>query len=102
MERKGGGRMKCPKCDGTGDARYSNGIFAWVSNCDQCGGSGIIEPLTEQEYLQSCNTEQLADVFFDYRYINATPQQQLWLSANNVIQNQKIAPGFKKKLDCRR
>ena len=39
-------------------------------------------PMTEQEYIQTCNTEQLADVFFDYRYINATPQQQLWLSAN--------------------
>lgn len=39
-------------------------------------------PMTEQEYLQTCTTEQLADVFFDYRYVNATPRQQLWLSAN--------------------
>ena len=40
------------------------------------------KPMTEQEWLQTATTEQLADVFFDYRYINATPQQQLWLSAN--------------------
>ena len=40
------------------------------------------KPMTEEEHLKSCNTEQLADVFFEYRYINATPQQQLWLSAN--------------------
>ena len=40
------------------------------------------KPMTNEEYIHSLNTEQLADVFFDYRYINATPQQQLWLSAN--------------------
>lgn len=40
------------------------------------------EPMTTKEWLHTLNTEQLADVFFDYRYINATPQQQLWLSAN--------------------
>ena len=37
---------------------------------------------TNKEWIQSATTEQLADVFFEYRYINATPQQQLWLSAN--------------------
>ena len=37
---------------------------------------------TNKEWLQTATTEQVADVFFEYRYINATPQQQLWLSAN--------------------
>ena len=39
-------------------------------------------PMTEQEYLQTCTTEQLADVFFEYRYVNATPRQKLWMSAS--------------------
>ena len=37
---------------------------------------------TNEDWIKQSTTEQLADVFFDYRYINATPQQQLWLSAN--------------------
>ena len=58
-----------------------------MAKCPICGGTGntkniIGKPLTEQEYLQSCNTEQLADVFFDYRYANATPRQKLWMSAS--------------------
>lgn len=73
--------MKCPRCNGDGSVPYhiADDLFD-ETNCPLCGGSG--EVMTEQEYLQTCNTEQLADVFFEYRYINATPQQQLWLSAN--------------------
>lgn len=40
------------------------------------------KPMTEQEYLQTCNTEQLADVFFEYRYAYSTPRQKLWMSAS--------------------
>ena len=40
------------------------------------------EPMTNEEWLRSATTEQLADAFFDYRYINATPRQRLWLSAS--------------------
>ena len=74
--------MKCPKCDGRGKTTEYDGLrkFWCDYKCEMCNGTG--EVLTEQEYLQTCNTEQLADVFFDYRYVNATPQQQLWLSAN--------------------
>ena len=38
--------------------------------------------MTNEEYLKSCDTEQLADVFFEYRYVNATPRQKLWMSAS--------------------
>lgn len=40
------------------------------------------KPMTNEQWLHTATTEQLADLFLDYRYINATPQQQLWLSAN--------------------
>lgn len=69
-------KIKCDSCkfvDGCVD-------YGW-SECKKFTQKPS-EPMTEQEYLQTCTTEQLADVFFEYRYINATPQQQLWLSAN--------------------
>ena len=54
--------MKCPNCGGTGD--IGNGM--WM--CCECQGTGFIEdekpskPMTEQEYLQTCSTEQLVHV----------------------------------------
>ena len=92
--------MICPKCNGNGSIPYpidyEQGLFD-ETNCDLCGGSG--EVMTEQEYLQSCNTEQLADVFFEYRYINATPQQQLWLSANEDFVKGGIVKWLKQPKD---
>ena len=67
---------------------------------DKCGGTGFFcemkmgdvctlgspcphqKPLTNEEYIHSLNTEQLANVFFEYRYVNATPRQKLWMSAS--------------------
>ena len=92
MEQKGGGRMKCQKCDGRGTVQepiYNKShtlIKNWKTvKCDVCGGCGefdAFKPMTNEEYLRSLNTEQLADVFFDYRYANATPRQKLWMSAS--------------------
>lgn len=70
--------MKCPKC-GYEQAIYDDVNEWW--HCPQCHGSGEVQ-MTEQEYLQTCNTEQLANVFFEYRYANATPRQKLWMSAS--------------------
>ena len=53
--------MKCPKCNGTGEANMSNGMFAWKVECDECCGGGVVAPLTEEEYIQSCDTEKLAE-----------------------------------------
>ena len=58
-------------------------------------GCGYYVPLTEQEYLQTCNTEQLADAFYDFRYINATKQQQLWMSANEEFVKNGIVEWLK-------
>ena len=74
----------CPKCNGRGTVGYYHIDHFVDIECDSCNGSGEVSEvkMTNEEYLRSCTTEQLADVFFDYRYINATPQQQLWMSAN--------------------
>lgn len=91
--------MKCKHCDGDGvivDVEYGH---AGKYMCDYCWGTGVVEPLTEQEYLQTCDTEQLANVFFEYRYINATPQQQLWLSANEDFVKGGIVEWLKQPKD---
>lgn len=49
--------MKCPNCNGV--------PYDEVWTCDVCDGKGIVEPLTEQEYLQTCTTEQLAEWLAD-------------------------------------
>ena len=81
--------FQCPKC---GEITYMNNIgslfdhdYAWYRiECPKCGyfadggtdpqkakemfvkGMGDIpKPLTEQEYIQSCNTEQLAEEIYE-------------------------------------
>lgn len=56
--------MRCYRCNGSGVD--DDNIL-----CYRCGGKGEIE-LTEQEYLQSCNTEQLADVIADFYLLGYT------------------------------
>lgn len=64
--------MKCPNCGGTGVIHFRN-IHVL---CGKCQGIGFIddEPkpkkqseklMTEQEYIQTCTTEQLAEVLAD-------------------------------------
>lgn len=54
---------RCPNCNGKGF--YS---VDWQKfRCDVCKGSGK-KPMTEQEYIQTCTTEQLADELADVCY----------------------------------
>ena len=62
--------MKCPNCDGSGivnEPIYNKShtlIKNWaIKKCDMCNGSGeyIGEPQTNEEYLKSLDTEQLAE-----------------------------------------
>ena len=96
--------MKCPVCDGTGTSNTCvNGTF---KPCTFCDGTGEVKdnlcetcgticpfddehlecdnytPLTNEGWLRTATTEQLANVFFEYRYANATPRQKLWMSAS--------------------
>ena len=51
----------CPKCNGRGKTTEYDGLrkFWCDYKCEMCNGTG--EVLTEQEYIQTCNTEQLAE-----------------------------------------
>lgn len=50
--------MKCPKCGGTGEMQICEMGFIGKDECDKCHGKGY---LTNEEYLRSCDTEQLAE-----------------------------------------
>ena len=54
--------MKCKHCNGTGTTNcYINGTFV---DCPYCGGTGEMEmEMTNEEWIKSANTEQLAIVF---------------------------------------
>lgn len=65
--------MKCPKCNGRGmigktvpNILVGKGYIFADYECDQCNGSGEVsadEPMTNEEWLKQCTTEQLAEWF---------------------------------------
>lgn len=60
--------MICPKCDGRGKTTEYDGLrkFWCDYKCEVCNGTG--EVMTEQEWLQTCDAEQLADFIADVCY----------------------------------
>lgn len=64
--------MKCKHCNGDGFIIEVNHGYADKYMCDHCLGTGIIEPMTNEEYLKSCNTEQLADIIADFYLLGFT------------------------------
>ena len=58
--------MKCPKCDGRGTVGYFHIDHFVDIDCDRCHGSGEVSEvqMTNEEYLKSLNTEQLAETIF--------------------------------------
>lgn len=56
--------MRCKKCNGTGEItvpveEHMGTVLYGTEQCDECDGTG--EVLTNEEYLRSCTTEQLAE-----------------------------------------
>ncbi len=53
--------MKCPICKGEPK------IIRWTADqpryicCERCGGTGEVESVSNEEYLRSCSSEQLAE-----------------------------------------
>ena len=54
--------MKCKYCNGTGE--HINDANR-MTTCEFCGGTGVVEPLTNEEWLKQCTTEQLAEFLAD-------------------------------------
>lgn len=57
--------MKCPKCNGRGKTTEYDGLrkFWCDYKCEVCNGTGKV--MTEQEWLQTATTEQLAEFLAD-------------------------------------
>ena len=51
---------ECPKCNGRGTVGYFHIDHFVDIECDRCNGSGEVQ-MTNEEYLKSCTTEQLAE-----------------------------------------
>lgn len=51
--------MKCQNCGGTG--YFATNCYADIEECSTCDGTGVVEPLTNEEWLKQANTEQLAE-----------------------------------------
>lgn len=75
--------MKCPECDGTGKVQkwfYERTGFGKCEKvcgdvkCEWCNGTGELEQ-TEQEYIQTCNTEQLAGWIKGHMNCNFCPMR---------------------------
>ena len=56
--------MKCPKCNGRGTVGYYHIDHFVDIECDRCNGSGEVQ-MTNEEWLKSLNTEQLAEYLAD-------------------------------------
>ena len=58
--------MNCPKCGGTGFVPTNVFGVNGAIKCDFCDGTGVfitnaVEPMTNEEWLHTLNTEQLAE-----------------------------------------
>lgn len=65
--------MKCPMCLGKGMVdypMYADDEHKWqycvarMKKCDMCNGTGEV-PMTNEEYIRTCTTEQLAEVLWE-------------------------------------
>ena len=53
--------MKCPLCKGRKVEQILTDGMVDIVNCKCCSGTGVVEPLTNEEWLKQCTTEQLAE-----------------------------------------
>ena len=65
--------MKCPKCGGTGFVPTNVFGVNCAIKCDFCDGTGVfitnaVEPMTNEEWLRFCDTEQLAEKLTDFSF----------------------------------
>ena len=82
--------MKCPNCNGQ---RYK----APDVPCGRCSGKGIIKPLTNEEYIRTCSTEELVNFLSKWSFCDFCPYQ---LSAQCSWKDGDCAYGEKNNEEC--
>ena len=71
----------CPKCEGSGELRvpvteHMGTVLYGTEQCDECGGSGYVN-MTNEEWLHTLNTEQLAKEIYGFVWCSNELWQQL-------------------------
>ena len=78
--------MKCPKCDGRGCVYNALGSF--YEDCGHCQGTGKVrvvgEPLTNEEWLKQCTTEQLAEEILGWWFDGANNYSEFGLYKREI------------------
>jgi hypothetical protein len=57
--------MICEHCKGVGYVINDGYYSSWLDECIFCDGKGVVEPMTNEEWLRSCTTEQLAELIYE-------------------------------------
>ncbi len=74
---------------------YLDDVGVWRLKKEKLAELEKPKPMTNEEYIHSLNTEGLAELLYEYRYDNATPQQRLWLYENEGYCKKCIAEWLK-------
>lgn len=80
--------MKCPRCNGSGEIKHD-----WLPNekCHNCGGCGYVN-MTNEEYIRSLNTEQLAKfIFWQHFDVYGKTLYELMVNASKGVSRDKQA-----------
>lgn len=95
-------RIKCPHCNGKGFSELNSAVNL---TCGWCMGQGELdleivptEPQTEQEYLQTCNTEQLAEELLAWWFDGANTYSEFGLYNREIEEaKERIMKWLKEK-----
>ena len=78
--------MKCPKCEGTGEMQICEMGFIGKDECDKCHGKGY---LNNEEWMKSCDTEQLAEWIKGHMNCNFCPMRLKCEDMRNCMEHIK-------------
>lgn len=96
--------MKCPKCDGTGFVPTNIFGVNGAIKCDFCDGTGVfitnaVEPMTNEEWLKSLDTEGLVDYLFEVHKGGNSVERQMWIEKHKERIKMQIRGWLKEKHD---
>ena len=57
--------MLCKNCKGVGYIIIDSPYMPYHEECWECNGKGVVEPLTNEEYIRNASTEELAEAITD-------------------------------------
>lgn len=56
----------CKNCKGVGYIIAEDRYSSYHVECWECDGKGVVEPLTNEEYIRSCTFEELAGAIYEW------------------------------------